>query len=240
MRNLRMTSPEKAEDSPRPTGHRDEADVHIGVKSTEKPSRRPHDDSEKSDDHGNSFEATIDGIDRPAPQNAAAAAGQTADWNAMLAFGQVILDRSQKSSSGKSDGEPASNVGSVPVSAKAPKHESTTALQLARQRLLASDAAANADVAQPTDEEVTSAIIVRSRETHWSFGNTATVAKLTRNNGVVGKFRGGQSAGVVRRDRIGEKRRSRRCNNNVGTHEAGACGKFPSGCSARRAGSTII
>ena len=176
MRNLRMTSPEKAEDSPRPTGRRDEADVHIGVKSAEKSSRRPHDDSEKSDDHGNSFEATIDGIDRPAPQNAAAAAGQTADWNAMLGFGQVILDRSQKSSGGKSDGEPASNIGSAPVSAKAPKHESTTALQLARQRLLASDAAANADVAQPTDDEVTSAIIVRSRETHWSFGNTATVA----------------------------------------------------------------
>ncbi|HXE00699.1 MAG TPA: flagellar hook-length control protein FliK [Hyphomicrobium sp.] len=167
---------EKAEDSPRPTGHRDEADVHIGVKGTEKSSRRSHDDSEKSDDHSNSFEATIDGIDRTAPQNAATAAGPTADWNAMLGFGQVILDRSQKSSGGKSAGEPASNVGSVPVSAKAPKHESTTALQLARQRLLASDAAANADVAQPTDDEVTSAIIVRSRETHWSFSNTATVA----------------------------------------------------------------
>ena len=168
--------PEKAEDLPRPTGRRDEADVHIGVKSAEKPSRRPHDDSEKGDDHGDLFEATIDGIDRPAPQNTVAAAGQTADWNAMLAFGQVILDRSQKSSSGKSDGEPASNIGSAPVLAKAPKHESTTALQLARQRLLASDAATNADVAQPTDEEVTSAIVVRSRETHWSFGNTATAA----------------------------------------------------------------
>jgi chemotaxis protein MotD len=167
---------EKAEDSPRPIGHRDEADANTAVKSAEKPSRRPHDDSEKSDDHGNSFEATIDNIDRPAPQNTAAAAGQTADWNAMLALGQMILDRSQKSSSGKSDGEPASSIGSAPVSAKAPKHESTTALQLAKQRLLASDAAANADVAQPTDEEVTSAIIVRSRETHWGFGNTATAA----------------------------------------------------------------
>jgi chemotaxis protein MotD len=169
---------EKAEDSPRPTRRRDEADANVEIKSAEKPSRRHRDDSEKRDDHSDSFEATIDGIDRPGPQNnvAAAAAGQTADWNAMLALGQMISDRSQKPSSGKSDGEPGSNIGGATVSAKAAKHESTTALQLAKQRLLAGDAAANADRAQPIDEEVTSAIIVRSRETHWSFGNTVAAA----------------------------------------------------------------
>ena len=88
---------ENTVDLPQQTVRRDEVDASSSVQSAEKPSRRPHEEGENSDNHDSSFEATIDGIDRPAPQIPAAAAGQAADWNAMLAFNQMISDRPQKS-----------------------------------------------------------------------------------------------------------------------------------------------
>jgi hypothetical protein len=172
-------SAEVTKDLPHQTLRHDEADAS-SVKSAEKPTRRDHGGGEKkSDDHDNSFEATIDGIDRATPQNTAGAAGKAADWNAMLVLGQMILDRPQKSSGGKSDGHTAAtNVGAVPASAKLLKQESATALLLAKQRLLAGNTPVEASAGQSTDEDVASPIIVRSRETHWSFADPKTSSSL--------------------------------------------------------------
>lgn len=170
---------ENTVDLPQQTVRRDEVDASSSVQSAEKPSRRPHEEGENSDNHDSSFEATIDGIDRPAPQIPAAAAGQAADWNAMLAFNQMISDRPQKSSDAKSDGSSVStDVSSAPLSPKLLKHDSAAALLLAKQRLLDGNAPVNASAGQSTDEKVATPFIVRSRETHWSFANTETSSSL--------------------------------------------------------------
>ena len=213
--------------SPRPTGHRDEADVDIGVKSTEKPSRRPHDESEKSDDHSNSFEATIDGIDHPAPQNAVTAAGPTADWNATLGMAKPFwIDRRNRAAGN----QPTSRLRTSAVCRSWRKHRNTKA-QRHPCSLLGNDCSPATRLAM---QMLLNRPTMRSRPRSLSGLVKHTGALATRQrrpahtcNGAIGKFRGGHPMADVCRDRIGEKRRSCRCNNDVGTYEAGVYGNSP-------------
>lgn len=142
--------------------------------------RREHGDAKDSDDSDTSFAATIDSIDRPAPQIASTDATQGAQqamrWTPEMAFGQIGLNgRGQRT---PTDVAAVSTNAETPMrSPKLLKSESITALLAAQNRMLSgegtdTDAASNdaADATQATP------IVVDSLKTHWRFGADATSA----------------------------------------------------------------
>jgi len=191
----------------------EEAVGQSSVQKAGKASRRTNDDAGQSDDLDNSFEATIDSIDKSSLPTADGDATQAAKWSAQFMLGQMSMARALTSdganagvgsaASGKAlvanapatllnqesltDTSTKSQIASVPASLL--NQESVTALSANKHRLQSGEAPQDASADQSADATNASSVVVQSRETHWGFGiSTATAssdgARLPEGNSI--------------------------------------------------------
>jgi hypothetical protein len=169
---------DKLQDIPHATERGEEASGQAAATKVSKPSRQERDGHKKNDEEDASFQATIESMNSAGSQAPAAGTAQAAEWNAALALGQMTLDRPKTTGSLRADGTDTAPSDRRDAVAILPKQGSASALLLARQRLLAGDALANAKIdadtnaAPPDGNIVVINARVRSQEAHWSFPGT--------------------------------------------------------------------